>query len=68
MMRLNSSVDVNWVRATIVGLSCWPVTAGDAPIAPAATWTFWAPMAAVTSPGTSWYFCIAAGSSQMRMA
>ncbi len=35
----------------MVALSCWPGTAGSAPISPLETWTFCARTAAATSPG-----------------
>ena len=68
MIFLNSSAEVICVCAMMLALICWPCTTGVAPMAPAATCAFCVWIAAVMSDGTSWYFCIASGSSQTRMA
>ena len=64
----NCSTVCSLVRAVMVALSCWLVTAGSAPSWPADTWAFWAFRALIRSDGISAYFCISAGSIQMRMA
>ena len=59
-----------WKRdeAVTVALSIWPGIDGVPPTSPAATSTFWALMALMTSLGISEKERSLAGSSQMRMA